>query len=959
MASTPLLGLALPADGVTNWGTLVNTSITALLDSAVSGTTTISSTTTPYTLTTTNEAANEARQAVILCTGSRPGIQTIVAPAQSKTYVLINATTGGFGVKIVGVGPTTGVTVPNGRAYMVAWNGSDFVITGLTTVDLATDVTGTLAIANGGTGATTAAAAITGLGATTVGGNMFTLTNPTAVTFPRFNADNTVSALNAADFRTAIGAGTGSGTVTSVTGTSPVASSGGATPAISLDAGYGDSLNPYASKTAKFFLAAPTAAAGVPVFRAIAAADIPTLNQNTTGTAAGLSATLAVASGGTGLTTYTANGVLYASGAGTLANGTGLTFDGTKLGLGVPAPFYTLDVGVSSGPFIGSFKNTSTSANQANIVLWSQGESGSAVGYVGTGGSAFSGAFSNKFVVGTQSAHALGLVASGSLRALIDSTGTFRVVGAGTAGSTDAVQFNVAAPANAMVLNSSGNLSVPGTITSTLSGTASTATNIAAGAANQIPRQSGAGATTFIAAPTTASTFLSWDGSAFAWTTATASTATNIAGGAANQIPRQSGAGATTFIAAPTTASTFLTWDGSAFTWSNVAPSGSTFATDISVNTLTVGKGPNNPVGTTTFGYQAGAAATANNVKQTAIGYRALATSTTSAGVGLDFDGCTAVGYKALESANPSFGFSQHTAVGSGALKSVTNGFSNTAVGAGAGFSLVGTSGSSATAIGANAGFAATAGSFIAVGLQSLYKATDRAGGNTAIGNNTLAEATTYSGDSAIYNQNNTAVGSEALRNLSAENSTLAGNSNTALGYIAGRSLLSGGNNLILGNNAQASTTSVSNEITLGNSTITTLRCQVTSITSLSDQRDKHSIEDLPVGLALINALRPRRYKWDKRDWYIDEVDVVQEDGTTKTDYVPVPQDGSRAQNDWNEGFVAQEAKAALEAAGASWFPLVYETNPEKLEMSSGKLIPVLVKAIQELTARLEALEAK
>jgi hypothetical protein len=159
----------------------------------------------------------------------------------------------------------------------------------------------------------------------------------------------------------------------------------------------------------------------------------------------------------------------------------------------------------------------------------------------------------------------------------------------------------------------------------------------------------------------------------------------------------------------------------------------------------------------------------------------------------------------------------------------------------------------------------------------------------------------------------------------------------------------------MIGNAAAASTTTVSNEITLGNSSVTTLRCQVTSITSLSDQRDKHSIEDLPVGLSLINALRPRRYKWDKRDWYVDEVE--REDGTT--DYVPVPKDGSRAKDDWNEGFVAQEAKAALEAVGADWFPLVYETNPEKLEISAGKLIPVLVKAIQELTARLEALEAK
>lgn len=84
------------------------------------------------------------------------------------------------------------------------------------TTGTAANVTGTVAVANGGTGATTAATARTNLGATTVGGNLFTLTNPSAVTFPRFNADNTVSALDAATFRTAIGAGTGMGTVTSV-----------------------------------------------------------------------------------------------------------------------------------------------------------------------------------------------------------------------------------------------------------------------------------------------------------------------------------------------------------------------------------------------------------------------------------------------------------------------------------------------------------------------------------------------------------------------------------------------------------------------------------------------------------------------------------------------------------------------------------------------------------------------
>lgn len=127
MASTPLLGLSLPADGTTNWGALVNTSITALLDSAIAGTTILSSDA-DVTLTTIAEASNQARQAVLLCTGSRATIRKIIAPAQSKTYVVINNTTGGFGVTICGVGPTVGVTVPNGKTFMVAWNGSDFAL---------------------------------------------------------------------------------------------------------------------------------------------------------------------------------------------------------------------------------------------------------------------------------------------------------------------------------------------------------------------------------------------------------------------------------------------------------------------------------------------------------------------------------------------------------------------------------------------------------------------------------------------------------------------------------------------------------------------------------------------------------------------------------------------------------------------------------------------------------------
>ena len=90
---------------------------------------------------------------------------------------------------------------------------------------------------------------------------------------------------------------TGAGTVTSVTGTSPVVSSGGTTPAISLASGYGDTQNPYAAKTANYVLAAPNGSSAAPTFRALVAADIPTLNQNTTGSAGSVANSLTFSTG--------------------------------------------------------------------------------------------------------------------------------------------------------------------------------------------------------------------------------------------------------------------------------------------------------------------------------------------------------------------------------------------------------------------------------------------------------------------------------------------------------------------------------------------------------------------------------------------------------------------------------------------------------------------------------------
>jgi hypothetical protein len=147
---------------------------------------------------------------------------------------------------------------------------------------------------------------------------MFTLTNPSAITFPRFNADNTVSALNAADFRTAIGAGSGGGTVSSVSVTSANGFAGTVadattTPAITLTTSISGMLKGSASAlvaaTSGTDFSAGTSALATGILKSTTttgaltiavAADFPTLNQSTTGTAGNVTGIVAVANGGTG-----------------------------------------------------------------------------------------------------------------------------------------------------------------------------------------------------------------------------------------------------------------------------------------------------------------------------------------------------------------------------------------------------------------------------------------------------------------------------------------------------------------------------------------------------------------------------------------------------------------------------------------------------------------------------------
>lgn len=236
----------------------------------------------------------------------------------SGNLLIYDASTSPIGVwKNANLTAGTGVSVTNGAGSITLANTGVTSLTGTANEIDVSASTGAITLSL----PVTINANTTGSAATLTTGRTIAITGDLAYTSPSFNGSTNVTAAgtlatvnaNVGSFTNAsvtvnakglvTAASSGTAPVTSVTGTSPVASSGGTTPAISLSAGYGDTLNPYASKTANYFLAAPNGSAGAPAFRAIVAADVPTLNQNTTGTAANVTGIVAVANGGSGTAT--------------------------------------------------------------------------------------------------------------------------------------------------------------------------------------------------------------------------------------------------------------------------------------------------------------------------------------------------------------------------------------------------------------------------------------------------------------------------------------------------------------------------------------------------------------------------------------------------------------------------------------------------------------------------------
>ena len=291
----------------------------------------------------------------------------------------------------------------------------------------------------------------------------------------------------------------------------------------------------------------------------------------------------------------------------------------------------------------------------------------------------------------------------------------------------------------------------------------------------------------------------------------------------------------------------------------------------------------------------------------------------------------TAVGARALQGGTSGgSSASYNTAIGRISMYQITTGDFNVAVGANSGAAT--TTADNNTLIGYEAGESITESpdnTFIGYQSGIVFNNTSGDGRNVGVGSTSAGALTT-----GIYN---TFVGYGAGNGGGGTSATVTtGNFNTMVGYQAKGSATSAANQNSFGYNAACSG---DNQITLGNTSIGTIRAQVTSITAISDERDKTDIETLPYGLDFVNSLQPRKFVWDNR---------AETDGDGNEFF-------SANKGKKDIGFIAQE----LQSVDDEYLNLVYDADPNKLEATYGRLIPVLVKAIQDLSAEVKELKVE
>lgn len=190
-------------ENTTTWGNVTNVNLGTAIEEAIAGSADVTFASNNQTLTLADTNATQAaRNLRLRCTGTTGGsTRDLVVPSIEKPYIVQNDCADAITVK---TSAGTGIAVPAGKTMWVYSDGTNVVDVAnhLTSLTLGAP----LAVAQGGTGSNTASGGRTNLGSTTVGDSFFTLANPDAITFPRINANNTVTTRSASDFRGDIGA---------------------------------------------------------------------------------------------------------------------------------------------------------------------------------------------------------------------------------------------------------------------------------------------------------------------------------------------------------------------------------------------------------------------------------------------------------------------------------------------------------------------------------------------------------------------------------------------------------------------------------------------------------------------------------------------------------------------------------------------------------------------------------
>jgi hypothetical protein len=351
------------------------------------------------------------------------------------------------------------------------------------------------------------------------------------------------------------------------------------------------------------------------------------------------------------------------------------------------------------------------------------------------------------------------------------------------------------------------------------------------------------------------------------------------------------------------------------------------------------------------FGYQAGSKITTGDFN-VAMGHEALETEDTGSA-------SVAIGHRALKIQNND-ALNYNVAVGYQAGLAVATGTVNTYIGALSG---------SGNSVGHNN---------VAVGTNALL-ADSHGSQSTAVGVGALQ---TQDNGTTATNFRNSAIGYNAglgitlgvensLSGARAGESLTEGNYNVMLGYLAGgysTDTTTGSKNTILGSYCHTSATDSENQIVMGHdvqgngdntlcfgvsSTDSSIAFGATSITAPSDERYKEDIADATAGLSFIKDLRPVTFKWKKEKDIPSDHRAYVEDSNDRV---------MQSQGETNHGFIAQEVKAAIDAHSEikDGFEM-WSADPTdgRQRLGPTALIPILVKAIQEQNALIEALTAR